>query len=101
MAPPEGGEVTTTVSANKDLQRKLRAMIECDGLTEVGRQLDVGREPLLRYLSNIYLHTSTFRGIEASIAAAPFDPLPLRTPRTRPRTATASEPETDPTTGDR
>lgn len=75
-----------TFLANKELQRKLRAMIDCDGLTDVARQLHMGREPLARYLADLHLHTSTFRGIEAGIAAAHFDPLPLRKVRTpRPR----------------
>jgi hypothetical protein len=71
-----------TFLANKKLQLKLRTMIECDGLTEVARQLHMGREPLARYLADLHLHTSTFRGIEAGIAAAHFDPLPLRKART-------------------
>jgi hypothetical protein len=70
-----------TFLANKELQRKLRTMIECDGLTEISRQLIIARESLARYLADLPLHASTFRGIETIVQAAPFDPLPLRKAR--------------------
>ena len=56
--------------ANKDLQRKLRKMIEFESVTEIGIQFGIGREALAKYLADLPLRLSTFRGIEASIAAA-------------------------------
>lgn len=58
----------STNTPNTELQAKLRAMVNEDGLTDVSRRLEIGREALARYLANIPMHTSTFRGIEASIA---------------------------------
>jgi hypothetical protein len=59
---------------NKQLQAKLRQLVNEDGLTRVSRDLDIGREALARYLADLPLHTSTFRGIEASVAALPSQP---------------------------
>ena len=65
---------------NLELLAKLQQMVEADGLAAVSRRLDVGREALARYGANFYLHTSTFRGIEASLAATNA-PKPKRAAR--------------------
>lgn len=57
-------------TANEKLQSRLREMIDNDGLTKVSAELAIGREALARYLANLPMHTSTFRGIEATIEAA-------------------------------
>lgn len=58
-----------TNAPSTELQAKLRKMVEAEGLTAVSRRLDIGREALARYAANYPLQTSTFRGIEVSIAS--------------------------------
>lgn len=60
---------TGTIAPNKQLQAKLRKMVEAEGLTAVSRRLDIGREALARYGAGYPLQTSTLRGIEVSVAA--------------------------------
>jgi hypothetical protein len=52
-------------TANPELQAKLHAMVEEETLYAVSSRLDIGREHLLRYLANVSMPTTTFRGIEA------------------------------------
>lgn len=68
----------STNTANEKLQTKLRQMIDDDGLTRVSRELAIGREALARYLANLPMHKSTFRGIEATIAATGGASRPAR-----------------------
>ena len=57
-------------TANEELRAKLRAMIEQHSLYTVASRLEIGREALLRYLANVTLNSTTFRGIEATLASA-------------------------------
>lgn len=59
-----------TNKADKALQAKLRKMIAAESLTDVSERFAIGREALARYLADIPMHTSTFRGIEATVASA-------------------------------
>ena len=54
--------------ANEALQAKLREMIETENITAVSKRMQIGREVLSRYLANISMNVSTFRGIEATLA---------------------------------
>jgi hypothetical protein len=65
---------TSIRAANKELQVKLRTMVDRQGLTAVSRRLDIGREALARYLADLELQTATFLGIETAIERAPIDP---------------------------
>lgn len=56
--------------ANKELQAKLRAMVEAESITDVSARLEIGRESIAKYLADLPLQVSTFRGLEASIADA-------------------------------
>jgi hypothetical protein len=56
--------------ANKELQLKLRRMIDFDSITAVSKQFRIGREAIARYLADIPVQGSTFAGIEARVAAA-------------------------------
>jgi DNA transposition AAA+ family ATPase len=56
--------------ANKDLQRKLRRMIDFASITEIAAEFGIGREALAKYLADLPVQGSTFAGIEASVAAA-------------------------------
>lgn len=60
--------------ANEELRAKLRALIDSDGVSRVSRDLGIGTEALARYLADLPIHKTTFRGIEASIAALPPEP---------------------------
>jgi hypothetical protein len=57
-------------TANTELQAKLRGMIDDVGLKRVSKAFTMGRAPLARYLADLYLHTSTFRTIEALVTSA-------------------------------
>lgn len=59
-----------TEKPNKALKEKLRRMIASKKLHAVSRDLGIGRESLTRYLSDIPMHTATFRGIEATLSEA-------------------------------
>jgi len=65
---------TSIRTANKELQAKLRTMVDLEGLTAVSRRLDIGREPLARYLADLELQTATFLGIETALERAPMLP---------------------------
>lgn len=56
--------------ANKELQRKLRRMIDFDNITNVSRQFCIGRDSIVRYLADFPVRRSTFASIEAIVAAA-------------------------------
>lgn len=72
------GVLPRNPSTPTELQLKLRAMIEEVGLSKVCRQLDLGSELLARYLADLTLYESSFRGIEVSVAAAQLDGPPPR-----------------------
>jgi len=58
------------MSANKQLQAKLREMIDQVGLTPVSRSLRIGRETIARYLADLHMHESTLGWIESGVVAA-------------------------------
>jgi len=55
---------------NKALQTKLRARVLEEGLHRVSVEMEIGREAISRYLADLPMHTSTFRGIEATLSGA-------------------------------
>lgn len=67
----------STHPPDRRLQAKLRGMVEAYGLKRVSDMLVVGRASLARYLADCYVHAITLRGVEASIAKAQFDGVPL------------------------
>ena len=54
--------------ADEALQAKLRKLVEAESLFAVSKRMKIGREVLARYLANVHLNVSTFRGIEATLA---------------------------------
>lgn len=60
--------INTTTKPNKGLQAKLRERIDEVGLEQTSKDMQIGREQLARYLAGIPLTTSSFRGIEATLA---------------------------------
>jgi Zn-dependent peptidase ImmA (M78 family) len=56
-----------------ELQKKLRQMVETESLFAVSERMGIGREVLARYLANLPMFTSTFRGVEATLASMSVD----------------------------
>lgn len=65
---------TNIRTPNTGLQKKLRTMVDLEGLSAVSRRLDIGREALARYLADLELQTATFLGIETAIERASVVP---------------------------
>lgn len=57
--------------ANPALQAKLRERIENESLFRVSLDMQIGREALSRYITGLPMHTSTVRGIEATLGHLP------------------------------
>lgn len=69
---------TPTHTPQPELQTRLRKLIDTAGLTQVSRDLDVGREPLLRYLADVAMQPATFERIERKLAGGKGGPRGFR-----------------------
>lgn len=65
----------TVLVADRELQRRLRTMIDRRGLAAVSRQTGIARESLARYLADITVQTGTFRLIETTLTNTNAEPV--------------------------
>lgn len=59
---------TDTAGGEGELPRRLRRMINLDGLTQVSRELGISRESLARYLAGLDVQAGTRALIESRIS---------------------------------